>query len=91
MPDEATLDSALATLGTYIDELVSTAQSVIDKISTLGDAPDLSDEIDTINSLQTKVSETTGAINTAVAAVPVAELPVVELPAVEPPAAETPA
>jgi hypothetical protein len=77
MADEAALDEALAGLSTQLDELQSAAQSVLEKVSTLPDAPDLTDEIATIQGFGDKLATTTQAMKDAVAA-PAEEVPPVE-------------
>lgn len=87
MADEAALDQALSDLGTQVDDLAAAAQAIVEKVSALPDAPDLSDEIATIQGFGGKVSETTAALKDAVAApaetTPPDE-PVEEEPPVEP-------
>lgn len=68
MADEAALDEAIAQLSTNVDELQAATQSIVDKVSNLPDAPDLSDELETINSLSQRVTDTKASIDEAVAA-----------------------
>lgn len=67
MADEAALDQALSDLGTQVDELAAAAQTIVEKVSNLPDAPDLTDEIATIQGFGGKVSETTAALKDAAA------------------------
>jgi hypothetical protein len=67
MADEAALDQALTDLGAHVSDLQAAAQAIIDKVSNLPNAPDLSDEIATIQGFGSKVGDTTDAINAAVA------------------------
>jgi hypothetical protein len=100
MADEAALDQALADLGTHLDDLQVAAQSIVDKVSALPNAPDLSDEIATLQGFGSRLQETTDAITTAVAppadtAPPPAEVPpdatapAEPLPPEEPPMPDT--
>ena len=67
MADEQALDDALATLSTQVTDLQNAAQAIVDKVSNLPDAPDLSDEIATIQNIGTSVSDATTQIQDAVA------------------------
>lgn len=65
MADEAALDSAISELSTQVDELQAAAQAIVDKISSMPDAPDLSDEIATLQGFGTKMQDTTTALKNA--------------------------
>jgi len=68
MADEAALDQAISDLSTQLDDLQAAAQSIVDKVSNMPDAPDLSDEISTIQGFGTRVTDTTTALKDAASA-----------------------
>ena len=84
MADEAALDQALSDLGTRLDDLQTAAQAIVDKVSAMPNAPDLSDELSTIQSFGERVTTTTTEIADAVNP-PDATAPAEPLPE-EPPA-----
>lgn len=81
MADEQALDDAIAALTSKVTEAVAAAQTILDKVSNLPNAPDLSDEIATIQGLGDQLSASTQAMRDAVTAPePPAEPPVEEPP-----------
>ena len=68
MADEAALDQAISDLSTQLDDLQAAAQSIVEKVSAMPDAPDLSDEIETLQGFGTRVTDTTTALKDAAAA-----------------------
>jgi hypothetical protein len=65
MADEAALDQAISDLSTQLDDLQSAAQSIVDKVSNMPDAPDLSDEISTIQGFGSRITSTTDSLKAA--------------------------
>jgi len=65
MADEAALDQAISDLSTQLDDLQSAAQSIVDKVSNMPDAPDLSDEISTIQGFGSRITSTTDELKAA--------------------------
>jgi len=65
MADEAALDQAISDLSTQLDDLQAAAQSIVDKVSNMPDAPDLSDEISTIQGFGSRITSTTDSLKAA--------------------------
>lgn len=85
MADEAALDQAISDLSTQLDDLQAAAQSIVEKVSAMPDAPDLSDEIETLQGFGTRVTDTTTALKDAAAAGATTEPPPAETPPTEEP------